>query len=208
YISGHPLSEFKDILDTMNTTLELRGLKVSESESEHGPMAMDSELADGSPFTIGGIIVSKKLKTTRNDEIMAFITLEDLYGSVEVIVFPSTYEKYRPLLEEDSAVIINGRLSLREDEDPKIILDEVRPLVRTSKNKRLYLKIEKGSRIDIDRQICPILRRYHGNIPVYLFIESTGKKFLANRDLWVEGHPELLKVLSDVLGQNCVKLIG
>jgi DNA polymerase-3 subunit alpha len=208
YISGHPLSEFKDILDNMNTTLELRGLKIPEGESEHESIMINSELADGSPFTIGGIIVSKKLKTTRNDEIMAFITLEDLYGSVEVIVFPSAYEKYRPLLEEDSAVIINGRLSIREDEEPKIILNEVQPLVSTSKNKRLYLKIEKGSKIDINRQICPILRRYRGNIPVYLFIEATGKKFLANRDLWVEGHPELLKVLSDVLGQNCVKLIG
>mgnify|MGYP001202571274 FL=1 len=208
YISGHPLNEFKDILDEMNTTLELRGLKVSEGESEQGPIVADSGLDDGSPFTIGGIIVSRKLKTTRNDEIMAFVTLEDLYGSVEVIVFPSAYEKYRSLLEEDSPVIINGRLSIREDEDPKVILNEVQPLVRTTKNKRLYLKIEKENKIDIDRQICPILRRYRGNIPVYLFIESTGKKFLANRDLWVEGHPELLRVLSDVLGQNCVKLIG
>ncbi|MBM7581549.1 DNA polymerase-3 subunit alpha [Caldicoprobacter guelmensis] len=208
YISGHPLSEFKDIMDGMNTTLELQGLKASEGESEHEAIIMDNGLADGSPFTIGGIIVSKKLKTTRNDEVMAFITLEDLYGSVEVIVFPSVYERYRPLLEEDSTVVIKGRLSIREDEEPKVVVDEVQPLVRTSLNKRLYLKIEKGSKIDINRQICPILRRYRGNIPVYLFIEATGKKFLANRDLWVEGHPELLKVLSDVLGQNCVKLIG
>ena len=79
---------------------------------------------------------------------MAFIMLEDLYDSVEVIVFPSIYERYRPLLEEDNLVVIRGRLSLREDEEPKI-MNEVKPLVKmTAREKKLFLKIQKNTDID------------------------------------------------------------
>ncbi|MGI6188889.1 MAG: DNA polymerase III subunit alpha [Clostridiales bacterium] len=207
YISGHPLSEYKHILDSMNTTLDLQALKPSENGI--GDDSLSNGLMDGSPMEIGGIIIDKKIKSTRSNEIMAFIMLEDLYDSVEVIVFPSIYERYRPLLEEDNLVVIRGRLSLREDEEPKIIMNEVKPLVKmTAREKKLFLKIQKNTDIDVNKQICPILKRYSGNIPVYLYMEETGKKFLANRELWVQGNEELINVLADVLGENCVKLIG
>ncbi len=207
YISGHPLSEYKSIIDSMNTTLDLLTLNSSENGVED--VVLGNELMDGSPVKIGGIIVDKKIKSTRNNQIMAFVMLEDLYGSVEVIVFPSVYEKYRPLLEEDSLVILEGRLSLREEEDPKILVDKVRPLVKmTAREKKLFIKIQKNANIDINKQICPILRRYSGNIPVYLYMEETGKKFVANRELWVQSNEELLDILAEVLGEHCVKLIG
>jgi DNA polymerase-3 subunit alpha len=205
YISGHPLTEFKDLLDGMNTTLDLQTVKPIEEDADI--ISMPTELMDGSPLVMGGIIVNKKVKATRNNAMMAFVTLEDLYGSVEVIVFPSAYEKYWRLLEDDNTVIVKGRLSLREDEEPKIILNELRPLVRTLGSKKLCLKIKRDSMVDVGRKLNPILKRYHGNIPVYLFIEATGKKLLADRELWVNEDTELLNLLADVFGRQCVKLV-
>ena len=94
YISGHPLSEYKHILDSMNTTLDLQALKPSENGI--GDDSLSNGLMDGSPMEIGGIIIDKKIKSTRSNEIMAFIMLEDLYDSVEVIVFQASMKISSP----------------------------------------------------------------------------------------------------------------
>ena len=94
YISGHPLSEYKHILDSMNTTLDLQALKPSENGI--GDDSLSNGLMDGSPMEIGGIIIDKKIKSTRSNEIMAFIMLEDLYDSVEVIVFQASMKDIVP----------------------------------------------------------------------------------------------------------------
>ena len=138
---------------------------------------------------------------------MAFITLEDLYGTVEIIVFPTVYKKYSKLLEVDNTVIINGQISLKEEEEPKIICDRVRPLTRRQ-GKKLYLKISRGSSIDIGKDICDILQKYRGNIPVYLYIEDTNEKRVAQRELWVAENEHLISELSSILGEECVKMIG
>jgi len=139
--------------------------------------------------------------------MMAFINLEDLYGTVEVIVFPTVYKKYAKLLEVDKTVVIEGKISLKEEEEPKIICDDVKPLTR-KQDKKLYLKISKGSSMEVGKQICDILKKYRGNIPVYLYIEDTREKKLANRDLWVAKDDKLIFELSSILGEECVKLIG
>jgi len=139
--------------------------------------------------------------------MMAFITLEDLYGTVEVIVFPTVYKKYSKLLEIDSTVIIDGKISIKEEEEPKIICDSVRPLTR-KQTKKLYLKISRGRPVNVESEICTVLQKYRGNIPVYLYIEDTNEKKLAHRELWVAENNELISELSSVLGKECVKMIG
>lgn len=202
YISGHPLAEYKDILESMTTTLDLQSI----NQDEEG-INSDAFLRDGSMVQIGGIVIEHKRKATRNNNIMAFITLEDLYGTVEIIVFPTVYKKYSKLLEVDNTVIINGQISLKEEEEPKIICDRVRPLTRRQ-GKKLYLKISRGSSIDIGKDICDILQKYRGNIPVYLYIEDTNEKRVAQRELWVAENEHLISELSSILGEECVKMIG
>ncbi|MFY9296127.1 MAG: DNA polymerase III subunit alpha [Caldicoprobacterales bacterium] len=201
YISGHPLMEYKDILENLTSTLDIH-----QSASEDEAMLGANVLMDGARVRVGGIIVEHKRKSTKNNNLMAFITLEDLYGTIEIIVFPAVYKKYHKLLDNDSTVIIEGKLSLREDEEPKILCDQIVPLT-SSVNRKLYLKIAKDKRIDISQQISPILRKYKGNIPVILYIEASGMKSLANRELWIRQDRQLIEELSDVLGEECVRLV-
>lgn len=203
YISGHPLDEYEATLNKLDTTLDLAEL----NEQGEGGVVRASNIRDGSSITIGGIVIDKNIKSTRNNNIMAFVTLEDLYGTVEVIVFPTVYQKYYKLLDVDSTVIIQGKVSMREEEDAKILCDNVTPLTNML-NKKLYIKISKDIDIDVQRQICPILMRYRGSIPVYLYMEDTGKSFMADRELWIREEAGLLDELYNIVGKESVKLVG
>ena len=121
YITGHPLDEYREALSGMEVTAQLL-TSLSEEQEDHG-LSMD-----GMSAVMAGIILEKKTKATRKGDMMAFITLEDLYGSTEILIFPKTYEKYRHLLEPDTLVSIYGHLSVREDEPVKLLADAVLPL--------------------------------------------------------------------------------
>ena len=201
YISGHPLWEYKDVLERLTSTLDLQA-----GEFDTETLISPDSLKDGDVVEVGGIVVEHKRKTTRSNNMMAFVTLEDLYGTIEVIVFPTIYKRYARLLDNDSTVIIQGKLSLKEEEEPKILCDRVIPLT-SSMNKKLYLKIGAGSRVNISRQLNPILKKYSGNIPVILYVESIKQKSLADRNLWVKEDRGLIEELSKLLGNGCVKLV-
>ena len=206
YISGHPLDEYKEVLETYNTTQDIMILQNMDENGVLNGSVVPSGLTEETTVVLGGIITNKKVKYTKNNSIMAFITLEDLYGEIEVIVFPMVYSKYASLLEEDRVVAIKGRISLREDEEPKIICNEVEVL-SNDKNSKLYLKIERNKPPDIQNKIQQILKKYRGNIPVYLYIESIDKTFKSKPDLWIRRDSELIEELSSLLGRNCVKMI-
>jgi len=195
YISGHPLEEYmEDIPKITNaTTLDF---KVSEEEM------FQPKLQDNQEVVIAGVIATKKIKFTKNNNIMAFVTIEDLYGTVEVIVFPTVYEKYSSIIKEDNPVVVRGKVSLKEEEEPKILCDEIKPLSQAIV-KKLYLNLQDSTKIEIVKQI---LRKNPGNMPVVLKLNS--KKLLAaNRDLWVNGSKELIKELHAVLGEENVKVV-
>ena len=202
YISGHPLDEYKSILNRLNTTLELRELNEQPLEAKVGAKG----LRDGGRIKVGGIVVDRKIMATKKNDIMAFVTLEDLYGIVEIIVFPIVYQRYNKILDIDNTVIVEGRVSMREEEEPKILADKITPLTKTL-NKRLYLKISKGRDINIKEQICPILQEHGGDIPVYLYMEETGESYLADRRMWVREDTMPLKELHRLLGEQSVKIV-
>jgi DNA polymerase-3 subunit alpha len=214
YISGHPLDEYKESIEGYHTTLDIMSLQsmdesgVMAGESapslEQEPMAAD--LTDGSMVTLGGIIIDKKVKYTKNNSMMAFITLEDLYGSIEVIVFPTVYARYSALLDTDKTVVIKGRISLKEDEEPKILCNEAEALVPGQKHK-LYIKIARDRNPDIQKEICSILQKYKGNVPVYLYLEAMDKTYKSSPDLWIRRDSALLQELTGMLGEKCVKMV-
>ena len=117
YVSGHPLDEYKKLWE--------KNITATAGDFFLDPDTNAVAIEDGKRVTIGGIITGKTIKYTKQNKAMAFITLEDLIGSVEVIVFPKFYEKYSRDLVEDTKVFIKGRVSVEEDKDGKLILDEL-----------------------------------------------------------------------------------
>ena len=117
YISGHPLEEYQELLERhiTNTTNDF------SLDEETGAVAVE----DQKNVVIGGMIAEKTIKYTKNDKIMAFLSIEDLVGTVEVIVFPKDYERYAHLLQEDARVFLRGRASVEEEKDAKIICEQI-----------------------------------------------------------------------------------
>lgn len=122
YISGHPLDDYIALMKNNCTRISTDFLP-SQEEAQMGM----PEVNDGEIVVVGGMIVDKVVKTTKNNTMMAFLTIEDLYGSVEVIVFPRDYERNRDLIQKDSKVFIKGRAGVEEDRASKIICQKIIP---------------------------------------------------------------------------------
>jgi hypothetical protein len=120
YISGHPLDEYKEELARF--PVDHAALAAFQDEPDGG-MGHDGEIVE-----MAGMVAEKRLKATKSGGLMAFVQLEDLRGTTEALVFPRVYEKYQPLLEPETLVVLRGRLSVREEEAPKILPEEVRSL--------------------------------------------------------------------------------
>lgn len=213
YLSGHPLSEYEDELGVYTTinTSEIFGNMGGEEEN----VAQHRSELDNRIVTMGGIIASVKIKATRSNSIMAFANLEDMYGSIEVLVFPKIYEKYNRLVQEDNMVLIKGRLSIREDEAPKLLAEDIRSLNNlsnaTPKNgRKLYLKIPSDKYNNMISALKPLLSSAKGETPVYICIDDreSGRKNMkmANRGLWVEINDDLISKLHKLLGEDSVKV--
>lgn len=201
YISGHPLKPYEEELKKISTLTTSELLQAQEQLENN----MNANL-DGKRVVIGGIVVAKKNKITKNNNMMAFITLEDLYGAIECIVFPATYDRYNRLIEEDSLVVIEGKVSLSEEEEPKIICERITPLNKY-KTGKLYLRIPNGESLNTFNAIKRILSKYRGETPVYVYLERENKTVMANRDLWVDVEKDqLFSELTEILGQDNIKI--
>ena len=127
YLTGHPLASDEQLWRNHITNFASDFQHTEEEETEGGFEGAKSKLIDGQEVIVGGLIMDKTIKSTKNNKMMAFITLEDLYGSVEVLVFPNRYEQYRDLLEEDNRIFIKGKVSFEEEEDSKLLCDFIAP---------------------------------------------------------------------------------
>lgn len=201
YVSGHPLMPYEKEVNYLSnfSTADL----ITEGLDED---LVGIGLKDGQKVSIAGIIAEKKNKVTKNNNMMAFLTLEDLYGSIECIIFPATYEKNHKFIEEDRIILLEGRLSISEVEDPKIIAEKVSPITKLDFSK-LYLKLSGlDDTINLEK-IKEILAKYPGETPVYVYFENEKKTVSADRKLWIDSKQErLIEDLHDLLGKESVKL--
>jgi DNA polymerase-3 subunit alpha len=198
YLSGHPMEAYETTWRN-NITATTIDFVLDEETGKAG-------VADGSYVTIGGMITGKTVKTTRNNKMMAFIILEDLAGSVEVIVFPKDYESKRELFVEDSKVFIQGRVSVGEDPVGKLICERVTTF--TDLPKELWLKFpDKESYMAVEREILNDLKESEGDdsVIIYLEKERARKVLPANRN--VNAADGLLAALVKKLGEKNVKLV-
>ena len=137
YITGHPLEEIRDEIEKQSNINSMQVREAGEAIQNNEK----SEFRDGQNVKFAGIIDSVKKKYTKTNKIMAFITIEDLYGSIEVIVFENCYQSCSNILMEDRVVLVEGRLSIREDDEPKIVASTIKEFGAITKNKALIINI-------------------------------------------------------------------
>lgn len=201
YITGHPLDEYEAVLSKLE--VDSQALQ-SLSEEADGGMSWDQKLV-----TMGGIVAERKVKATKSGTMMAFVQLEDMYGLTEVLVFPKVYDRVGHLLTQDAPVLLTGRLSVREEESPKLLLDSVRPLdggeAAFAPQKaqeavhKLYIKCPDALR----EEALAILRQTPGNIPVILVSAETGRAQRAPQKFWVDEGYDFFH-LANLLGEKNV----
>ncbi len=197
YISGHPLEEYQDILER-HITARTADFVLDEESGE-------AAVADGSRVTVGGMIADKTIKYTKDNKVMAFLKLEDLVGSVEVIVFPKSYEKYGDRLKEDEKIFVFGRVSAEEEKDAKLICERVEGFDEIPK--KLWLKFDTMALYQEKAgEVEEILNTSEGADQVIYYIEETKqiRKLPPNKN--VRADAELLRVLEELLSRENVKV--
>lgn len=204
YISGHPLDEYKETLD-ISVNTKISDIIVEESLDE----VEDSEnykVKDGDRVIIGGILTEVTRKITKNNSMMAFFKIEDMYAAIEVIIFPKVLEKYNMLIKEDEMLIIKGRVSIREEEQPKILCEDIKPLVKIN-NSKVYIQIEQENQVmDTIKEIEIFLSEFRGSTPIYICTKKERKKFMLPKDLWINEDIAVLDFLRKKFGEENLKV--
>lgn len=197
YVSGHPMEEYQALWEK----------HISAKTSD---FFLDEEtnsvlLQDGATATIGGMIADKKIKYTKNDKIMAFLTLEDLVGSVEVIVFPNAYEKYSAQLMEDNKVFIEGRISVEEDRDGKLICEKVTSFCDIPC--KVWIKFSNlNTYVEKEPMLFDAIFDSDGKDSVVIYIEETRQKKTLPPNKNIQADSELLERLRALFGEGNVKV--
>lgn len=198
YVSGHPLDQYEGLLqkNITNSTLDFA---IDEETGE-------AKVNDGSYVTVGGMVTSRTIKTTRNNTMMAFITLEDLVGTVEIIVFPRDYEKYKLLLQDDSKVFIQGKVTVEEEKPAKLICSKVIPFEAIPKD--VWIKYpNKDSFVKDEQTLYQILSQSDGedSVIIYLEYEKAIKHLPKSKNINVES--DIIKKLKGIYGDDNVQVI-
>ena len=198
YISGHPLEEYIERLKK-NTNAVTTDFILDE---ETGTL----KVSDGAKVCIGGMITDKVIKYTKNNKAMAFITLEDLVGTVEIIIFPKDYERYAKYLENDAKVFVEGRVTAEEDRNGKLICEKI---ISFDEVKR-ELWLQFPSKSDFEEKEGALYGKMMDadgseHVVIYLAAEKQMKRLPENRNVAIT--KELLEELGNFLGKDNVKVV-
>ncbi len=195
YLSGHPLDGLAPppncvaILEILQNVQEPDGLK------------------EGDSVTVLAVLQGKKILSTKSKAPMAFLTIEDRSGSMEAILFSNCYENFAQFLTPDSALLIRGKLSLKEDEKPKIICDFIREYSSTQPEKpwKLYIQVPTKSAPEVER-ILSVLSRYPGREQVIFYCSDTQARYRPRIKYAITGNKELVNVLKNIVGENNIAI--
>ncbi len=198
YVSGHPLQQYESLWQ--------RHISAKTSDfyldEENGATIVH----DGTSVVVGGMIADKKIKYTKNDKVMAFLTLEDLVGSIEVVVFPRDYEKNSAKLIEDAKVFIKGRVSAEEDKDAKLICEQITFFEDIPR--KLWIKFPTKEEYEAKhKELEALLWEHEGKDSVVIYIESIRAKKEMPRNWNVNASQELIQSLTERFGADNVRLV-
>lgn len=207
YLSGHPISEYDGYISS------IRADSIGEILNQE-----QSKYVDKSKVRIVCIISKVKNQITKSNQMMAFVQVEDKSGAVEVVVFPNIYTKFGRLFSVGNIIEIQGTINIREDEEPKIICDDVLKVDESKKKvkatefnnskseKRMFVRIENFDS-PLYLQSVNILSQHKGNVPVVYCLSSSKKRLIAPEKMWVNLNGVLIEQLKNLLGNENVAII-
>ncbi len=198
YLTGHPLEDYEEKWKKgiSKTTLDF------QIDDETGR----ARVVDGTKETIGGMITAKTVKYTKTNQIMAFLTIEDLAGTVEVVVFPRDYERNQKYLNEDDKVFVRGRVSEEDEAPSKLICEKIIPFEQTKKE--LWIQYaDKTAYLEDEAHLFDMLRESEGQdtVVIYCKAERAVKRLPAGRNIQIE--PVILGRLANYYGESRVKVV-
>ncbi len=237
YISGHPLTPFEEDLATYSS------MGILDITSQFNPEDPEGEtefiyanIKDKEEVFIAGMVIGKKVIYTKKNQPMAFIKVEDLFGEIEIVVFPRTYQSYLSLIEVDSKVVIKGNISVKEDGSVSILAGEIwdlenkkslpNPVSKPTFNKSsfksdikpmkensttiigstLLIVLDKDGMNNKLEGVKNCLRKHKGTTKVVLYNKSIKKQYLAGKELWVSLHTNLVKELIEMVGKENIRI--
>ena len=200
YVSGHPLSQYKDKLKK-NTTINNADLNDIKEDYVSYLNLNEKEV------TMGGIVINKTIRTTKRNDLMAIIELEDLYGVIEVIVFPQVLQKYNTIIQEDKTIYIKGRLSIKEDENAKLIARDIIDMNESINQEKptLYLKINSIENKDLVNDLISVVTKYKGDNDIYIYAENIKQMYKWNH-IKVNINENLINELQNILPRTSIKV--
>lgn len=205
YLSGHPLDAYRE----QSAKFATHSIKALTGEEAHG--------LDNAHVRIVCTIVKSRMMTTKSNSLMAFTSVEDLTGTMEVIVFPKVLEVFRDAIRENAVVVIEGRLSVREDEPSKLMAESISPIEGYDPKhpqanrpdrmrdaaQRLYIRLPSRSCPQYAK-VVNLLEIFNGDMPVIFYLEDTKQKLAAPRRLYTSGHPLFFQELRRLVGEKNV----
>ena len=229
YITDHPLSEYRDMIEKSVTVTSQDLAEVLEGE-ESGEV--HSFVTDGMHAVMAGIVTGRKTLITKTNKMMAFVDMEDLYGTVEVVVFPNVYERYGALTAEDAVISVSGKVNFKEGEVPKLLADritDIRQLGELAADIRdaradtyrsaadeyrsepvpqpeglIKIKLPEGDTAELLEQIKDIMTEHRGNYQAIVYMPAGGS-FRTEPSLWVDPGPEFRNSIVEIVGAENYK---
>ena len=215
YLSGHPMDEYDKFAILMKAD---RTGEIISNES--------GLYFDGKKVSVVCIISRVKTQLTKNNKMMAFVNIEDRYGTMEVVIFPNVYEKYAFYLNDGNVLIVRGTLNFKENEEPKLICDSIEKArsndeckdlkinipsdneknTVTKKNQRptaLYLRIDDLN-TDLYNKAKRVLDIFEGTTPVIFYLTNSNRKVKAPTNMWVSLNDVMIRELKQQLGESNV----
>ena len=197
YVSGHPMEAYQELWQK-NVTARTSDFIVDEDGH--------TVVEDNSIVVVGGMITAKKVKTTRTSQLMAFVSLEDMVGTVEALVFPKIYEKNKQYLTEDSKVFLRGRASIGDDPVGKLVCEEVIPFSAIPNELWLQFEDQEFYERTVD-SVMAVLRESEGKDRVVMYLKKERKLRRLSPSWAINAQGRLLEELYTLLGEKNVKVV-
>ncbi len=206
YFSGHPMDEYDEKVKRITPFTVNRVVSSAERDENGDFHSVDGGIQDGDKIVICGVVTELKKKTTKKGTQMAFMTIEDTTGSVEVIVYPKVYSEYYRYTETEEAIIVRGSVAIRSDEEPKVICDDImllKDMPVESKIEKIYVKLPVGGKSEAER-LYRTVKDYRGNIPITVYFEDSKKYASAPGNCSVDGSSRVIDALKKEYGDSNV----
>lgn len=198
YVSGHPLEEYQNMWKKNITRTSLDFQLNDEDETA---------VADNAREIIGGIISEVTVKVTKQNSVMAFVTIEDLYGTVEVLVFPKLYEKYRQIIAEDNKVFITGRVTSGGEENAKMICETI--TLFGDKSSELWIRFENKEEYEEKYpQLLENIKLSNGKDKIVIYLNQEKAKKILPASCNVNADQQFLQKMQALFGENNVRIVS